>query len=196
MHTYSTRCPRVHDGKQRDAVARRVVFNAPIGGGPAPPLASPLPAPSFRCTAALCWPVGCCPCAIVSPDVLEPDASGISDAWTARNQSNGLLRAQRTSGGCAHGVRMWRSGVVRIFDTHDHILICLRGAQKAQGRRGRVAVRAWSCDAAFDDIWAYNPHAELQCSFVWARTCWPRAATAARCCCTMCHMRRRNMHVT
>jgi hypothetical protein len=89
--------------------------------------------------------------------MLEPDASGISDASTARNQSKGLLRAQRTSGGCAHGVRMWRSGMVRRFDTY--ILICVCGAQKAQGRRGRVAVRARSCDAAFDDIWAYNPHA-------------------------------------
>ena len=169
-----------------------LVFNAPIGGGAAPPLAPPPPAPACRCTAALCRPVGSRPWGILCHGMLEPDASGISDASTARNQSNGLLRAQRTSDGCAHVA----SGVVRRFDTHDHILICLRGAQKAQGRRGRVAVRAWSCDAAFDDIWAYNPHAELQCSFVWARTCWPRAATAARCCCTMCHMRKRNMHVT
>ena len=136
-----------------------LVFNAPIGGGAAPPLAPPPPAPACRCTAALCRPVGSRPSGILCHGMLEPDASGISDASTARNQSNGLLRAQRTSGGCAHGVRMWRSGVVRRFDTHEYILICVCGAQKAQGRRGRVAVRARPCDVAFDDIWAYNPHA-------------------------------------
>lgn len=87
-----------------------LVFNAPIGGGAAPPLAPPPPAPACRCTAALCRPVGSRPWGILCHGMLEPDASGISDASTARNQSNGLLRAQRTSDGCAHGVRMWRQG--------------------------------------------------------------------------------------